>query len=212
MTDSPSVSCSSCGTTARFEDGLLGWMASVKESTQTEIFCSECAPQGDALTPMAGSKVLREGIPNAPISGVFQPIRSGLDLESFVETIPFGSRWAELELALTLEIQALQEPPTLISFPTHYWPGLEFRIDWRPNQVAHISCPTHDSARENVFNIYQNERMKRMGFKLEYELSRASITLSAEESRHANLARVITHTLLFGYFLEIQWVTEVVVS
>ncbi len=199
---SDQISCSNCGTKINVGDDV-GMVGKSNKPEEMRIVCLKCHEIGDYSQMPEFAKPPRWDV-RVPVQGTFKPQKNSNELATLREGTLSGSLWTNFELELLAVFQVAGSKLLRITFGSRSYQGYRVEISWDGEGVASLTFPGQSSKTKPPLNIYQLHRIKLLGLMPSESAAKGFvIPLSAKEREITNVVRVISHTLEFGYFVDL---------
>ena len=198
------VLCRLCGLVTT-EEQTKDWMTG-RDETTGEIhtwICTSCykvtSREGDQIGFDFGAK---EIVHDAPLLGNFRRVKPLSEIERFRPMASINEEFWEFEFAT---LRHLNNKPHMLSYSIKNsdFHELKIKIIWDKNTVESISFTGNVPSKNQFLTIHQQQRLRDMGLVETAERnSKWQIALSYPENQNANVARIISHVLQFGFLIQ----------
>ena len=194
--------CTMCDSTMNVGDKAY-MVGSGTDVSKMAIICTSCNKKGNHST-ISGT-ILPPGNATtvSPITGSFKPQKKIEQIIELREGTVSGKLWSDFESQIQVLIAAYGPNMPEIGLGSRTYKGYKVGLNWNSNQLVSLAFPGKHKNTQPPLNIYQMHRLEKMGFvAVGTELPRFVIELTTKERSSENVARVISHTLEFGYLFD----------
>ena len=202
MLDAQSMSCRHCGET--YNPKVAGWIVELENGNPTGYQCPPCSEKHGVKPGSFRLDAIGEAsfLFDAPVKGNFKPVKTLKEIEEFRSAGALGFSWWELEDQI-VEFFTYPYPTLKMTINNRSFKELGVSFRWENDQVVELQFSGDRPSKGQEFTIHQKYRLKAMGLTESAEKnSNWSISLSATEREPINVARVVSHILQFGLFVE----------
>lgn len=194
--------CTMCKSIINIGDQVY-MVGPVTEASKVTIICTSCNNKGNYST-ISGT-IIPPGNESfvPPLTGSFKPQKTiGEILELRAGTVS-GKLWSEFESQIQILIDYYGPKMLEIGLGSRTYKGYHIDLIWSENQLASLAFPGKHKKTQPPLNIYQMHRLEKMGLDMAgTDSSLFFIELTPKERSPENVARIISHTLEFGYLFD----------
>lgn len=196
-------SCEFCDKVPSLE-ALEGWYGRVGDDGVVVSFvCADCYDPvkvpGHFLADMGLDSSLGAGV---PLRGNFQPVKSDAEIIHARTDAIYGPFWLDIEDQAEKALADYQEKVLRFSVSSYFYKGIQITPHWSEGRITLLEVSGTNASNKLQLNIYQTHRLTQMGFVVGGDRVQTwKLTLQPAESDFANIARVISHVLEFGYMI-----------
>ena len=197
------LECKHCGRGVAAE-GLSGWVVSATMDNAKDAICPECllihgAAVGSIQLSGEMSPVFELA---APLTGRFKPVKNEEQIKHFRDAGSLGDSWWELEMQ-NLDSLNYKYPLLKVTIKNRDFQELWIGLDRENGEVVSLRVSGDRPSKNQFMTVHQQFRLRSMG--LTESTSKNTdwkIELSPAERSNENVARIMSHILQFGLFVQ----------
>lgn len=194
--------CSMCKSMINIGDQVF-MVGPVTDVSKVTIICTSCNNKGNYST-ISGT-IIPPGNESLvpPLTGSYKPQKTTEEILQFRAGTVSGKLWSEFESQIQILVDYYGPKMLEIGLGSRTYKGYHIDLIWRENQLVALAFPGNHKKTQPSLNIYQMHRLTKMGLNTAgTDLSVFPIELTSKERSSENVARIISHTLEFGYLFD----------
>jgi len=197
------LECKHCGRKVDITN-YAGWVVDPNSDNPKDGICPECfekfgAKAGSIQLSGESQDVIDQA---APMSGNFKPVKTLTEIEHFRTAGYFGDSWWELEND-NLENLVYEYPLLKLTIKNRDYEELWIKLDRENGEVVAVTVSGDRPSKNQLLTVYQQYRLRKMGlFEVGAKNTDWRVELSAPERANENVARIMSHILQFGLFIQ----------
>lgn len=197
--------CDGCGKTID-EATIQNWFARIKDFQVAGLLCEECFDPASIPGRFIAVRDLNRPLePKPPVTGKFKTVKTDEEVHHARTQAFYSDFWRQLEQDFYAELQRFTSTILHFTFSGPDYKGIMFTPVWEGDSIVGLDVAGDTPSKKFQLNIYQTHRLKQMGFVVSGERDKVwSIELEPQERDFANVARIITHVMEFGYMMRPQ--------
>ena len=182
--------------------GLVGLSNNPEEM---HVVCMSCHAANDFSNIPELKASSFQYTPEAPLRGQFKPCKTPEQIMDLRNKSYNAKFWVGLEEDLFSLLQEYGEKFIRFSISSRTFKGYKFVFHWEQGKLEGMSFPGNSSTTKPPMNVYQVHRLKQMGLEGQGDNPREwELRVSGDEASHANIVRILTHVLEFGYMIDVS--------
>jgi hypothetical protein len=197
------LSCKHCG---KHVEGnkLTGWVVDPRSENPADGICEPCfeihgAKAGSIQLTGDLKPALDKGL---PLAGSFRSSKTLAEVEHFRTAGEFGSSWWEMENDC-FELLSDEYPLLKLSISNRDYKELWIKIEREDGVITALTLAGDRPNKGQELTIHQRYRLSTMGFsEIGMKNKDWRIELGVAERTNENVARIMSHVLQFGLFLQ----------